>query len=399
MSADINNNVTNTVAHEGILNPHVTAAPPEQKKTEVKVQNVFDGLSESVRPIVTPLTTKTVEPLPTAQIVISVEAPNSKNATETNSEIGSQQSAPVAVVEEAVEAKKAMMEKGHPEHSSQAPSTLTNIVKGGATGILVPFFCNPMDKLQAQLIAGTFQGLSGFYKSMYRGLGLKILSNTVTYTCILGIAPSIRRGTDTLLPDYPSLSKFLSYMTAAAIDPVFTAPLSTINMRMQAFDKSLAAVCKELPSISQPRLLLKELYAGSGAASLRNIAYQAPWAMFYENIHSAIKQIAIKKNTPIDGDRAIAISITASGIAGTLALPFSYPFEVISKKMKAQTDFKSSVSRTFMSILKTEGLKGLYKGIAVACPRMIVSSVIAGSVLGGLDNFFERKSAPIEQKK
>ena len=118
-----------------------------------------------------------------------------------------------------------------------------------------------------------------------------------------------------------------------------------------------SVVCKELG--------FRGMYKGSTITLLRDV----PYSMIFFPLNAAIQNATADKN----GNLTLGGLLTAGMVAGCFASGLMTPMDVIKTRVQAEKGNKEEVKffDMFKKILKTEGLKGLYKG---AVPRMCVQA-------------------------
>lgn len=110
---------------------------------------------------------------------------------------------------------------------------------------------------------------------------------------------------------------------------------------------------------------LSSLYAGWIAVLCRNIPHSMIKFYTYESLKQAMPSSSIQSHT--------FQTLVCGGLAGTTAALFTTPFDVIKTRLQTQIPGSrnqyDSVPHALYKISKTEGLKGLYRGLT---PRLIM---------------------------
>ncbi|XP_045823205.1 uncharacterized protein LOC123915948 [Trifolium pratense] len=110
---------------------------------------------------------------------------------------------------------------------------------------------------------------------------------------------------------------------------------------------------------------LSSLYAGWRAVLCRNIPHSMIKFYTYESLKQVMPSSSIQSHT--------FQTLVCGGLAGTTAALFTTPFDVIKTRLQTQIPGSrnqyDSVFHALYQISKTEGLKGLYRGLT---PRLIM---------------------------
>ena len=86
------------------------------------------------------------------------------------------------------------------------------------------------------------------------------------------------------------------------------------------------------------------------------------------------------------------LSTGAGVLYGLTSVAVGHPLDTIKTKMQAQTGFeKTSMTKSFTQVLKTQGLKGLYRG---AIPPLIGSGIYR--LVRRMFNFFSKQEVILE---
>ena len=72
-------------------------------------------------------------------------------------------------------------------------------------------------------------------------------------------------------------------------------------------------------------------------------------------------------------------SFISGGISGILSAIVSNPIDVIKTRIQA-SPVKKGIYQTFLEIYINHGVSGLYKGLAIRCPRIFISQAITFSI-------------------
>lgn len=113
---------------------------------------------------------------------------------------------------------------------------------------------------------------------------------------------------------------------------------------------------------------LPTLYKGWGAVLCRNVPQSVVKFYTYEGLKRWIQRDQ-PRDTPLSTPQALVIG----GAAGSTAALFSTPFDVVKTRLQTQipgtAQQYTGVIHVFQSIVTTEGVAGLYRGLV---PRILI---------------------------
>ncbi|WCJ26283.1 Mitochondrial substrate carrier family protein [Euphorbia peplus] len=281
------------------------------------------------------------------------------------------------------------------EKSHHFPAKQEHAFAGASAGIFVSLCLHPVDTVKT--VTQSFRadqksiydigrsivserGITGFY----RGIASNIASSapvsaiyTFTYESVKG----------SLLPlfskEYYPLAHCIAGGSASIATSFVFTPSERVKQQMQIGSRyqncwsALVGIIRKggLPS----------LYAGWGAVLCRNVPHSVIKFYVYENLKHLMlssQKSAAQPNT--------LQTLVCGGMAGSTAALFTTPFDVV--KTRLQTQVPGSISQydgvfhALKEIGKTEGLKGLYRGLI---PRLVMY-VSQGALFFASYEFFKR---------
>jgi solute carrier family 25 (mitochondrial phosphate transporter), member 23/24/25/41 len=121
---------------------------------------------------------------------------------------------------------------------------------------------------------------------------------------------------------------------------------------------------------------LSALWKGNGVTIVHRLPYSAANFWTYEKVNELWKQ-----HLPAQGPLAIgdvARRLVAGGIAGLSACTLAYPLDLVRTRLAAQTThhYYHGISHTLSTIVKQDGLRGLYRGLAATLTQVAPSLAI-----------------------
>lgn len=265
-----------------------------------------------------------------------------------------------------------------------------NIIAGGCGGICVVLSGHPFDTVkvrlqtmpvpgpgQAPLYAGAMDCVKktikneGFFRGLYKGMGaplagvapifaLSFFGNDLGKTLIRGAS-----GRSELNAFQLGLAGGFSGILTTAI----MAPGERIKCILQV-QQGGKGPAKYSGPVDVAKSLYREgglrsIYKGTVATLLRDVPASAMYFGSYEIIQRAL--------VPEGGDRTeigIGRTIFAGGMAGIFNWIVALPPDVVKSRLQSATEGQAlSTRQVFVSILKTEGPRGFFKGAVPVLAR------------------------------
>lgn len=264
---------------------------------------------------------------------------------------------------------------------TKKPSLLKSFLAGGVGGMCLVFVGHPMDTIKVRLqtmeiipgqkpqYAGTMDCFrqttqkEGF-RALYRGMAAPLYGVTPMYAlCFFGygVGQKIFCNEDS----FKNLD-LVSIGLAGATSGLFTTPILAPGERV----KCVLQVQQNNASGKQfkgPVEVLKHLYETGGVRSVTRgfgatMARDSLGSLFYFSSYEYLK----KNLTPAGAkDPGVAGTLLAGGTAGVLNWIVALPIDTLKSRYQVAPDGKySGISAVFADIMKTEGPKGLFRGLA-----------------------------------
>eukprot|EP01122_Echinamoeba_exundans_P009525 TRINITY_DN3399_c1_g1_i3.p1 TRINITY_DN3399_c1_g1~~TRINITY_DN3399_c1_g1_i3.p1 ORF type:complete len:334 (-),score=56.51 TRINITY_DN3399_c1_g1_i3:189-1190(-) len=276
-------------------------------------------------------------------------------------------------------------------------STMEHIVSSTIGGLFVAVFTTPLDvvktRLQAQLqsasastsalspvahqqvqLRGTIdafvkiarhEGVPQLWRGLQPTLVLQVPATTLYFTAY----EKFRRHTEWAGVFAPMLAG----LSARSLTTFITSPLDMFRTNLQSHSRQVGSIDILRSLIRQGRVM--SLWAGLTPTLYRDVPFSALYWTFYE----FLKTEQQKRNR-----QGFAANFTSGAIAGGVSATITLPFDVVKTRMQMNVDTKafltspSRVSELMRSIIRTEGVAGLFTGVlprvakvAPACAIMI----------------------------
>ncbi|GMF09767.1 unnamed protein product [Phytophthora lilii] len=158
----------------------------------------------------------------------------------------------------------------------------------------------------------------------------------------------------------PLYIKLLAGATTGGIGSALVNPMDLVKVRMQAdrtgarYHNNFTFACRQ---IYQQEGLVEGFYRGVAATTFRAMALTAAQLPSYDHMkHTLLTQTSLEEG--------VTVHMISSMFAGLMAATASSPMDVM--KTQIQNEAKSGGSnvlgRAFMQVLRTEGVRGFFKG-------------------------------------
>ncbi|GJJ79096.1 hypothetical protein EMPS_11455 [Entomortierella parvispora] len=156
-------------------------------------------------------------------------------------------------------------------------------------------------------------------------------------------------------------------------------PLEVARTRMQASkDNTPQSTFKLLRDIARTEGPTK-LFRGLGPFLLTSLPSQAVYLGVYEHATSVIERNFPDKTNSNSATREIAVAGTAGFLAEAVSAALYVPTDIISQRLRVQSESKGGARVTsmdiFKSIYRTEGIRGYYQGFMATLLAFTPSSV------------------------
>lgn len=176
-------------------------------------------------------------------------------------------------------------------------------------------------------------------------------------------------------------SAFIAGFTAVSI----TNPIWFVKTRLQ-----LDETRRGLSTFEVVNKIFKEkgplgFYKGI-SASYFGVAESAIYFVLYEKL----KKISVNHMTDQDG-LAMLTYFSSAGFAKTLASCLCYPHEVARTRLREEGSKYTGFFQTLNLIIKEEGVRGMYKGMATHLIRQIPNTAIVMTTYEVIVNYFKSR--------
>eukprot|EP00899_Mesostigma_viride_P024291 jgi/Mesvir1/5046/Mv02247-RA.1 len=162
-----------------------------------------------------------------------------------------------------------------------------------------------------------------------------------------------------------TLKQLVAGGLAGAIAKTATAPLARLTILFQVNGMQAGASSVELGILGELRRILREeglraLWKGNGVTIVHRLPYSALNFYSYEHYKRFIVGGADKEKSARPHHRLVA-----GGCAGITAATVAYPLDLVRTRLASQTTliYYKGIRHALATIVRDEGLRGLYKGL------------------------------------
>ena len=276
--------------------------------------------------------------------------------------------------------------------SAPVPSYV-HFISGGIAGTVGAVVTCPLEVVKTRLqsskystgakgkaLGGTFSGMKMIWQTegwmgLYRGVGPTLVGVVpsravyfMTYSKAKDFIGENMNGGDTS----STMVHLMSAMCAGISVNTLTNPIWMVKTRVQLQEGEVSARKNTVTSVGVVKQIFREegfrgFYRGL-TASYMGISETALQFAVYERLKSVVKQYREKEN----GAGKVCDYMAAAGLAKLIASTSTYPHEVVRTRLRerhTEMDRKkySGLIQTFKSVVKYEGVLGLYSGKCCIC--------------------------------
>ncbi|KAF7507121.1 hypothetical protein GJ744_010934 [Endocarpon pusillum] len=199
-----------------------------------------------------------------------------------------------------------------------------------------------------------------------------------------GIASSTR--SSSVLPRLSNSENLLTGAVARVFAGFWMMPVTVIKVRYESdfyAYRSMLGASRDILS----REGLRGFFAGLGATAVRDAPYAGLYVVFYEGSKKKLSGVVGK-----DGGGIIAASVNfASGVfAAGLATSITNPFDAVKTRLQLFPVKYGNMVRATKLMVKEDGVRSLFDGLALRMGRKALSSALAWTVYEELIGRAER---------
>nr|XP_027187736.1 mitochondrial substrate carrier family protein B-like isoform X2 [Cicer arietinum] len=193
-----------------------------------------------------------------------------------------------------------------------------------------------------------------------------------------------------------TLSQLLAGGVAGALSKTCTAPLArlTILFQVQGMHSNVATLRKASIWNEASRIIHEEGFRAFWKGNLVTIAHRLPYSSVnfysYEHYKKFLRTVPRLQSHKDSASADLCIHFVGGGMAGITAAASTYPLDLVRTRLAAQTNFAyyRGIGHALQTIIKEEGILGLYKGLGTTLLTVGPNIAISFSVYESLRSFW-----------
>ncbi|KIW82145.1 hypothetical protein Z517_05172 [Fonsecaea pedrosoi CBS 271.37] len=243
---------------------------------------------------------------------------------------------------------------------------------------------------------------SALYFTSLSSLRQILANNTVKGT---GDGASLPRKSSSVLPKLSNIQNLITGATARVFAGLIIMPVTVIKVRYESdlyAYKSLASATRSI--FAQEGL--KGFFSGFGATAIRDAPYAGLYVLFYEASKTHLNKVFPLHTTATSHDHprpsastAASINATSGVIAAGLATSITNPFDAVKTRLQLMPHKYGNTWKAARLMLKEDGIKSFFDGLALRMGRKAMSSALAWTVYEELIGRAERFVARHDEER
>lgn len=232
--------------------------------------------------------------------------------------------------------------------------------------------------------------------ALWKGLPPTILASVPSTVLYFSVYENLRDFIDSTAADRESpllqeSAPLASGILARVATVATIAPFELVRTRMQALKSDGAPVLSGGVFPSMWRISkeegLRTLWRGLGPTLFRDVPFSGLYWYSYENIKKRLLDGSLA-----DTQNVFMISFASGALSGSLAASLTVPFDVVKTRMQVEMERNGTRQRAlgvFKDIVREEGVRGLFAGIAPRVAKVTPACAIMISSYEIIKRYFE----------
>ncbi|KAI1614893.1 MC family mitochondrial carrier protein [Exophiala viscosa] len=226
----------------------------------------------------------------------------------------------------------------------------------------------------------------------------QIFANASTKS-IGDVLPAAVKKSSSVLPKLTNTQNLMAGASARVFAGFVLMPFTVIKVRYESdlyAYKSIASASRSIYASEG----LRGFFSGFGATAVRDAPYAGLYVVFYEACKTRLNKI-LSSETDQNPSFASSATINASSgvIAAGLATSFTNPFDAVKTRLQLMPKKYRNMVNATRIMLKEDGLKSFFDGLALRMGRKALSSALAWTVYEELISRAERVVMTQDQEK
>ncbi|KAF3007175.1 hypothetical protein E8E14_002375 [Neopestalotiopsis sp. 37M] len=302
------------------------------------------------------------------------------------------------------------------QSSNASSSKSFHFVAGLCSGTLGAVLLQPIDLLKTRVqqsgsqsirttireIASSPNAVAAFWRgtvpsTLRTGFGSAVYFTTLStirqHATPLALAASSssstsRYSSSSSLPKLSNTANLLSGAFARAFAGFLLMPLTILKVRYESNLYSYTSLAGAASDIYQKERV-RGFFAGYGATAVRDAPHAGLYVLFYEQFKKRLSKIYGRSNKGAVGD---ATSSSSSSMTSSLAATINFssgamasatcsfitnPFDAVKTRIQLQPHEYRNTLQAMGKMIREEGVRALYDGLALRLTRKAISSALA----------------------
>ena len=304
-------------------------------------------------------------------------------------------------------AAKRISSNGCANQTSKARHFISGLGSGVASAVIL----QPLDLLKTRVQQSGSSSLSAcladlrksphLFRNLWRGTAPSALRTGFGSAIYFTLLNTIRQRTklflaanqhssstarSSALPALPNWANLVSGAAARTFAGFILMPLTVIKVRFESNMYSYSSIASAAADIRRHDGF-RGFFAGFGATAIRDAPYAGTYVLLYELLKSWLGSLAHEKSSTSHGEATLMGASTASFVnftsgitAGAACSAMSNPFDAVKTRIQLQPQRYHNIWHAASKMVRKEGFRSLWDGLALRMSRKALSSALAWTV-------------------
>jgi solute carrier family 25 protein 38 len=201
------------------------------------------------------------------------------------------------------------------------------------------------------------------------------------------------------LPKLSNLANLTTGAVARVAAGMTLMPLTVIKVRYESNLYAYTSIAEAAKAILKKEGI-KGFFAGFGATAARDAPYAGLYVLFYEQLKKRLSMVApalpgtlttIVPSTEMTSSKSLSINFTSGVLAAAMATAITNPFDAVKTRLQLMPGRYGNLLRAAMQMVREEGVRSLFDGLALRMARKAMSSALAWTLYEELLRNAERR--------
>ena len=204
-----------------------------------------------------------------------------------------------------------------------------------------------------------------------------------------------------VLPKLSNTQNLITGATARVFAGFILMPVTVMKVRYESDMYNYKSIASASRSIYAQEGL-KGFFSGFGVTAVRDAPYAGLYVVFYEACKTRLNRM-VSADTSTEGRPSVASSATINASSGVLAAGLATgitnPFDAVKTRLQLMPQKYGNTLKAIRLMLKEDGVKAFFDGLALRMGRKALSSALAWTVYEELIGRAERLVARQEAER